>query len=406
MNMRMSTSTRPAPRDRQVAHSERGTVVAFVIAMATLVSSLVLINMPSVRATPPCDALCTRVRSQLQTFTDWLSTHDAEGYIGEVGWPDDERWHSVAQRWYADADAASLPVTSWATGEWWPSDYVLAAYVDDDDDAGVDRANGQSTVIEAHPSTTSYRRGINVAGAEFGAPAIERTSAFSNEDRGAYGTAYHYESAETFRFLASRGVRTVRIPFRWERIQPRLRHRLDQAEVRRLTNAIDRASNAGLEVIVDMHNYAGYYLHDGSKGIRRALGSNKVGKAEFVDVWRRLSMHLRGRPGVHAYGLMNEPIGIAPKAGLSPAQRWEILSHAVVKTIRSNGDPTTIVVAGYDWSGVAPWPEHHPRPWIPSTLTDVRYEAHHYWDADRSGRYALSYDEEVAAAERAGYGSS
>jgi len=380
--------------------------VALLAATATLVGSLVLVNMPTVRATQPCDALCTRVRGQLQTFTDWLRTHDVEGYIGETGWPDDERWHAVAERWYADADAASLPITAWATGEWWPSDYALAAYVDDDDDEGVDVANGQATVIERHPSTAGYRRGVNVAGGEFGAPAIERTSGFSNAARGAHGTAYHYESAETFAFLASRGVRVVRIPFRWERIQPRLRQRLDQAEVGRLLAAIGRASDAGLEVIVDMHNYAGYYLHDGTKGVRRALGSRAVGRTEFIDVWKRLSTHLGGRDGVYAYGLMNEPIGIAPQAGLSPAQRWEILSHAAVKAIRARGDQTTIMVAGYDWSGVAAWPEHHPRPWIPSTLGAVRYEAHHYWDSDRSGRYALSYDEEVAAAEQAGSGSS
>ena len=43
-----------------------------------------------------------------------------------------------------------------------------------------------------------------------------------------------------------------------------------------------------------------------------------------------------------------------------------------------------------------------PRAWIDDPAGNVRYEAHHYWDADGSGTYQQSYKADVDAAEAAG----
>jgi hypothetical protein len=71
-----------------------------------------------------------------------------------------------------------------------------------------------------------------------------------------------------------------------------------------------------------------------------------------------------------------------------------------VTAIRATGDRHVVCVEGYPWAAARDWPVHHPRPWISDPLGRVRYEAHQYWDADRSGRYARSYADERAAAER------
>ncbi|MEX0874465.1 MAG: cellulase family glycosylhydrolase [Actinomycetota bacterium] len=357
------------------------------------------------RGTPVCDALCLRVRSELAVFTDWLERHGVLGYIGEVGWPDDSRgdadeWNALADYWYRDADAARLPVTAWATGEWWGTDYKLASYEDRESPDGVETADDQASVIESHTTTSSYRRGVNVAGAEFAGPVDEPTSLFSNASPGEDGTDYHYEPQSTFDFLVSRGIKIVRVPFRWERIQPVLGSPLDAAELKRLSDAVARARGAGLQVVLDLHNYGAYYRFDGSKGIRRGLGSAQLTKFHFVDVWRRLSSHFKNNSGVYAYGLMNEPTGMGESAGLSPARRWEIISQAAVDAIRANGDGKTVMVAGYDWSGVRQWMTQHPSPWISDPTGRLRYEAHHYWDRDNSGDYPDSYAAEVAAAEQ------
>jgi hypothetical protein len=177
-------------------------------------------------ATADVDALHRRVRAELKVFTDWLAENGVQGYIGEVGWPDDvredyTRWNALAEAWFEDADTADLWATVWATGEWWKHPYYpLAVYENRLSGPGVDTANTQAPVVEAHPTTQSYLRGVCVAGAEFGTPGpLVKRSRFSNTRPGVYDTAYHYDSQETFTYLAGRGIQLVRLAFRWERLQ-------------------------------------------------------------------------------------------------------------------------------------------------------------------------------------------
>jgi Cellulase (glycosyl hydrolase family 5) len=354
------------------------------------------------------DALQRRVLSELRTYTDWLNANGVKGYVGEVGWPDNARgdaaqWNALAQRWYQAADAAGLWVSAWATGEWWGTTYPLAAYEDRLAPAGIETANTQAGVIEAHPTVNGTYRGINVAGGEFGTPVDQPTSAFSNANRGTYDREYHYDSAATFAYLAAHGVRLVRIPIRWERLQPALGQSLDQVELQRIKDVVARAGAAGLQVVLDLHNYGAYYLYDGRQGVRRALGSAQLPDSAFADVWRRLSVHFKDNPSVIAYGLMNEPVGLSPTATLSAAQVWERASQAAVDAIRGTGDQTYVRVAGYFWSGVTSFAQQHPRAWIRDPLGYVRYEAHHYFDRDHSGHYTHTYAEEVADAAAHGY---
>lgn len=341
-------------------------------------------------------AVETRSLRELRDFTDWLAENDAKGFIGEVGWPsggDAPRWNHLAEKWFDEADAANLWVTAWATGEWWPRDYALAVYIAS---AGtVDTSGAQAEVLEAHAAVR--RRGVNVAGAEFAAPSVASTSTFSNRNPGAYDVAYHYDSPETFRFLARRGLRLVRLPFRWERLQPRLGERLDRHEVARLAGAVAAAGDAGLNVVLDMHNYGAYYKARDGAGFRRAIGSRACSVGDFIDAWRRLSRRFDSSATVVGYGLMNEPVGIAGTSALTAGQRWERITQRVLTRIRSRGDDTAILVPGYQWSGVRSWRSTHPDGWITDPLDRFRYEAHHYWDADHSGTYEMSYDEEMAA---------
>jgi aryl-phospho-beta-D-glucosidase BglC (GH1 family) len=342
------------------------------------------------------DTLTSRAREGLAQFTRWLAANDAKGYIGEVGWPEEPgsdtgRWNALAERWYRDADVAGLWVTAWATGEWWGTAYPLTPYQARDPNAGVDTATSQAGVLEAHQTTAGYLRGVNVAGAEFAAPSVDPTSAFSNTNPGVYQRAYHFDGQATFDYLASRGVKLVRLPFRWERVAPRLGRYLDQSEVRRLKAAVSRARRAGLRVVLDMHNYGGYYLSDGHRGVRRAIGSRQLPVASFADAWRRLSIHFRKDPGVVGYGLMNEPVNLPAVGRTSPAVVWERASQVAVKVIRANGDRKWVMVSSYPWGGVWSFASSHPKAWIRDPLNRVRYEAHQYFDHDNSGTYRIDY---------------
>lgn len=53
-------------------------------------------------------------RTELAAFTGWLTEHDVDGFIGEVGWPDDTRgdadaWNAAAAAWFADAQRTFRP---------------------------------------------------------------------------------------------------------------------------------------------------------------------------------------------------------------------------------------------------------------------------------------------------------
>ncbi len=338
------------------------------------------------------NVLAERARADLSSFTGWLRSGPtpARGFIGEVGWPGnptaggDLRWNDVASSWYRDAAKSGLWVAAWASGEFWSSSYKLLLY------AG-GSATPQAAVLEAQASTA--RRGVNVAGAEFATPVNEAVSGFSNANPGRPGVDYLYPSQATFDALAARGTGFVRLPVRWERLQPALGEPLDPGEAARLVAALDRAHEAGLDVIVDVHNYGAYYLADASsgRGVRRPIGSTAVPVTAFADLWRRLSELLAGNPAVTGYGLMNEPVG------MRGAAVWEAASRSAAAAIRGTGDTTRIFVQSYDWGGVRQFAAEHPRgPWLREA--NVWYEAHQYFDADRSARYAASFDDEAALA--------
>jgi hypothetical protein len=348
------------------------------------------------------------VRSELKSYTNWLTVNNAKGYIGEVGWPgttDAAAWNGLADHWYRDADTAGLWVTQWATGEWWPNSYALGTYINSvSESAPLDTARPPATVVEAHPSTATVLRGVNLNGGEFGAASWSATtSSFSNANPGIYDSAWHYDTQGTFNYLKSRGIKVVRLPFRWERLQPALGGALDAAELQRIIAAIGRANAAGIKVIPTAFNYGGYMLFDGTQGVRRTIGTASVTTAHFANLWSRLAQSLRGNAAVAGYGLMNEPAAMTAASGLTPAQTWEQASQAAVTAIRAVGDTTLVMVPGYNFSGVARWTTTHSRGWITDSANNFRYEAHHYFDRDGSGAYANSYNAEVVDATARGY---
>ncbi len=376
-----------------------------VLALA-IGSVMVRASGPAVGEITGSDALHSRVRAELASFTNWLRTNGAQGYVGEVGWPnnaDTGQWNTLAQAWYEDAAAAGLWVSNWSTGEWFGSSYKLSSYVWATQDGALAVARSPASVIEAQAETE--RAGVNVAGGEFGplGTGLAPTSTLSNAKLGVYNKDYHYDKQESFNYLASRGIRTVRLPFRWERIQPNLGGPLDPTELGRLDAAVGRARSAGLDVILDLHNYAAYWLFDGTQGVRQAIGSAAVTQAHFADLWGRLSQQFATDPAVIAYGLMNEPVGIAPSSGFTSAQIWEQASQGALDAIRANGDTKLVMVPGYLWAGAQVFAAQHPKTWISDSAANFRYEVHHYFDRDNSGRYSYSYEAEVANAEARSY---
>jgi hypothetical protein len=348
-------------------------------------------------AVPPAqDALVGRARADLAVFTGWLARNHVKGIISEVGWPagpDANAWNALADAWYRDADAAKVPVIAWAAGPFSLTDtHQIYAHTVLWPDGGVDRTTPQSGVVEAHPSTRGVLRGVAVTGGSWG-DGLNYPMPFSNVQPGQYGATYFYELPSTFRYLASRGLKVVRIDFKWERIQPVLGAPLDPAELARLHSVVDSAEKAGLRVVIDLHNYGAYQTADG----RQAIGSAEVPVTAFADVWSRLATSFERDPSIAAYGIMNEPEDVGgPRA-------WELDSQAAVDAIRATGDGHEIDVSGDNWSHVETWATEHPVAWINDPLGRTRYDAHQYFDADHTADYRYSYAQELALAQAAAH---
>lgn len=210
-------------------------------------------------------------------------------------------------------------------------------------------------------------RGVNLSGAEFGTVP------------GRYTFDYFYPKPGTIERFAALGITSLRFPVKWERLQPVLGQPLDPEEMLRLDAAFVAAKQAGLRMVISIHNSA-YY------GTVR-IGTGAVTAEAFADLWRRLAGHFRSEPGV-VFGLMNEPFDI-------PVAEWLPVANAGIAAIRGTGARQLVLVPGTAWSSVVYWETDTPVGNNARTMLgvvdpadNVGYDVHQYLDADFSGRVA------------------
>lgn len=215
-------------------------------------------------------------------------------------------------------------------------------------------------------SATCFR-GVNLAGAEFG------------ELGGAYGQAYIYPSKETIRYFAAKGLNTIRLPFRWERLQPIMGSDLDQDELKRLKETVAVARAEHLTVVLDVHNYASF--------AERMIGSSSTSVSDFADLWSRLAKEFANQEGI-VFGLMNEPHDIA-------ARTWLDAANQAIAAIRKTGADNLVLVPGTSWTGAHSWFSDTNDGNNAATMIKVvdpddnfAFEFHQYLDSNFSGTHA------------------
>lgn len=220
--------------------------------------------------------------------------------------------------------------------------------------------------LQANCLQTSGLKGVNLAGAEFNTAAMP----------GAVNHDYVYPSAEEFAYFSRQGMNTIRLPFLWERIQPRLYGALEPAELAQLKTAVDRAQAHKMCLILDLHSYGAY------RG--NPIGSKAVGVRAFMDVWEKLA-HAFPDPERVALGLSNEPYTL-------PIAQWANIAQSTVNRLRALNNRHWILVAGGRWSGIHEWHQAFDGSANASSfagfndpLRRTAIEVHQYADANFSG---------------------
>lgn len=212
--------------------------------------------------------------------------------------------------------------------------------------------------------------GVNLAGAEFKA----------SQKPGTLFKDYTYPAEREFDYLAGKGMNVVRLPFLWERLQPQAKGEFDATQLKLLQKTVASASERGITVILDVHNYAEY---NGAQ-----IGSPSVPVAAFTDLWTRLAEQpeFAGNRQV-IFGLMNEPHDMA-------AAEWAKAAQAAINAIRATGADNEILVPGTAWSGAHSWGSAGAGRGMSNgdALAGLRdpanrlvFEVHQYLDRDSSG---------------------
>lgn len=235
--------------------------------------------------------------------------------------------------------------------------------------------------------------GVNLAGADFGAIAPSAGNP-NTVYPGTNGTEYAFPNARELDYYKSRGRQVFRLPFKWERMQPRLNGPLDAAHLRAMDEVVDAAAKRRMLLLLDCHNYGRYNVlaADGKTVVEHILGDVELPFSAFADFWKRMAQHYGSgtrNAAILGYGLMNEP------HDMRNGTNWPRAAQAAVDAIRTVDKTTAIYVAGDSWSGAHSWRRANENLDIKDPANNIVYEAHQYFDSNSSGVYARSYDEET-----------
>lgn len=231
---------------------------------------------------------------------------------------------------------------------------------------------------QAKPAQLPFLTGINLAGAEFG-------TVFPGE----HGTNFMYPGQKDVDYYRSFGFNILRLPFRWDRLQPVLFAEFEQAEWRRFEHLIAITLAAGFYIILDPHNGAHRRIPDDGFSKEHVIGSPEVPVEAFTHFWRQLTQRTKHHRKI-IYGLMNEPVHITPKAWFDAAQK-------AVDVIRYEGAEQMLLVPGTGYSTAHTWLEdgNGIMAGIKDPGGNFAIEAHQYFDWNSSGQHAEAVSETI-----------
>jgi len=279
-----------------------------------------------------------------------VTTHDEDFREYLIDLTHDTRWSGMIETMRFQIP---MPVPSGSVGNIINIDYIRLLKADSD--------------IIPMPSKTPAPFGVNLAGGDF-APGTPN---------------YQYPHAEELDYFLSKGLTLIRLPFKWERIQPDLNGSLDPKDLNEIRNFVWAARKRGIWVLFDMHNYGRRRVD----GVNTVIGNPGVTIEDSGEVWRRIADEFKGFENIYAYGLMNEPYGMG-----SP-DRWFHIAQGMIDAIRSTDTVNAIMVGGESYSSAARWQSvsDNLRNLV-DPADNLIFEAHVYFDNDASGSYQRSYD--------------
>lgn len=238
------------------------------------------------------------------------------------------------------------------------------------------------------PAVTKLAPGRFTSGANLSGPELSQSAAV--------GTGY--PSTSYVDWLLARGVRVLRLPFRWNAMQPTLDAALDGTELGHHVRIADRCLAAGAVLIPDLHDFGGRGGTAAANkiGALGAVTSAPTGPTigQFADFWRRYAAAMGAHRAVFAYGLMHDPQNMPAGSFADGRAAWYAAAQAAVNAVAAVDTATRVAVSAYGSSALGAWVTAsgvrddnvvtHPR-----GQEMFLWDAHFYFDG--AGTYAQSY---------------
>jgi len=205
--------------------------------------------------------------------------------------------------------------------------------------------------------------GINLSGAGFAGQVLP----------GVNGTNYIFPVEGYFQQWSQKGVRFIRFPILWERLQPRLFGEFDEAYAKLIDRTFYYAAKYDVKIILDLHNYARY-----RGGV---IGTDAVPYASYQDVTTKIARRWSVQSALYAYDIMNEPH--------DATAYWPTAAQYGINGVRSVDATRPIMIEGNGWAEATRWPQ-----WNDSLLNlkdpanGLIFEAHTYFDENAGGSYS------------------
>ncbi|MDR1120779.1 MAG: cellulase family glycosylhydrolase [Dysgonamonadaceae bacterium] len=233
---------------------------------------------------------------------------------------------------------------------------------------------------------------------------INLASGSGGSNPGRYGTDYRYPKNEDLYYFNAKGIKLIRLPFRWPRVQSEFNGALTTNDITEMHKVVKEAERLGMWVMLDMHDYCeravdGKLYEIGVAGHRNWLGNAWGGwysddepvvtAAHYADVWAKLAVAFADCSNIWGYDLMNEPKSLSMDILFNNYQM-------AINAIREKDMQAYISIEGRSYASAAGWASVSDEL---KNLTDpankLIYQAHCYFDGNASGTYQGSYDSEV-----------
>lgn len=220
--------------------------------------------------------------------------------------------------------------------------------------------------IDVAPDDVDYSNGarcsfgVTISGGEF-------------TPGGTYPQNYSYPTSQSIDYYASIGMKVIRFPIMWERVQPMPLQALSSREQALFDPSIQYAISKGLIVGLDVHN--------NGLGYGKIIGSSGCPDAWFADLWKRLADYYKVFEDSIVLMLMSEP-------SQQDEDDWRDSANAAIAAIRAAGSTQTIVIPGTYFDGGWLWTisdNAEVMAGIKDPLNNYAFEAHQYLNADGSG---------------------